>query len=162
MLKEDKFYELATTGGKTEEEAYQLAYSVKDRKVLLTALANKRKRDPELFKKITEYKMQVFDKAKEAQQNAVSGFAKDCVLTAMEKRVFLKQMIVGELEMEEVLTSGTKTKRVKRKPTNQERLRALELDNKMAGHFAIEPVEVHGNLFLELLKQSSHPDKQDE
>lgn len=119
-----------------EISAYAKAYGTKNRKICLTSLANKRKRNPEMFQKITEYKGQVYDTAKEAHMNAVTETAKESVLTAIEKRQFLRQILENKVEMEEVLVSGIKIKRVKRKPTNMEKLRALQLDNLMAGHLA--------------------------
>lgn len=55
------------------------------------------------------------------------------ILTTIRKRQILDEIATGKKMFEKVIIIDGKIKRVKCKPTPQERLKAIEIDNKMSG-----------------------------
>jgi len=55
------------------------------------------------------------------------------ILTAIRKRQLLDEIAEGRKTFEKVIIIDGKIKRIKCKPTPMERLKAIEMDNKMAG-----------------------------
>lgn len=157
MLKGEKniqLHDLATTGGLSIEDAFRRVYSPKDKKTLQTLLAAKRKRQPELFKLINDFKDQLFGKAAKAQEDIIEKHAGIAVRTAIEKREALARIITGAIETKELIVVNKKLKRVTRKPSLAEMMRAIELDNKMAGHFAADGIEIGvGPSFMDFIKE---------
>jgi hypothetical protein len=154
--RERKILELATIGGLTEKEAFWKVYRPKDEKTGLSSFSRKRKNRPELFAEIARYNKELFDAAAEAQREALKAKAAANALTAIEKRESLRKIIEGETEEEIIFQHLGKALKVKRAPSLSDRIRAIDLDNKMAGHYA--PVKMNhegGDQFLEALKALS-------
>jgi predicted CopG family antitoxin len=150
---EKKLLSLATVGGKTIEEAYSMVYKTKGRKSLLTAVARKQKRSPQLFDQINKYKSELFEKAKTDHRNAVLDACKQNAITIIEKREILRKIIAGESEGEELLIIKGVPKKVRRSPSLYEVIRAIELDCKIAGHFAPTTLKHEGgDSFMEFIK----------
>lgn len=140
--KEKQFLYLATAGGLTIEEAFMKGYTQKTRKIGLTNLRRKLKAKPELLDQINKYKSDLFAHAQAAQEAEVEKMAADSMLTLAQKRIELKKIVDNEAkEFERVLVNG-KIVKIERSPTLMERMKAIELDNKMAGHIAPTRVSV--------------------
>lgn len=151
--KERKILELATIGGLTDEEAYWKVYRPTDGKIGMTNLARKRKNRPELFEEIARYKRELFDAAAKAQREAVQAAAAANALTAIEKREKLRKIIEGETDEEVIFQHLGKAFKVKKGPAVSDRIRAIDLDNKMAGHYAPTQLkhEASGDLFIQMM-----------
>jgi hypothetical protein len=134
--RENIFFKLATVGGKDIEDAYCLTYRHKTRNSQLVCLKRKRKNKPELFEAIQAYKAELFEKEKESQRQAVIKTATKNALTAIEKREELRKIITAEIKIDQFMIVDKGVKVVKRDPSPIERMRAIELDNRMAGDFA--------------------------
>lgn len=147
-----QLHDLATTGGLSIEDAFQKVYTPKDKKTLMTLLAAKKKREPELFKKITDFKAKLFDKATQAQVKAIEKHATNTVLSLIEKRELLTKIITGDVITEEMIVVDKKLMREKRGPSLREVMTAIEVDNKMAGHIAPTTLKHEGgDSFLEFM-----------
>lgn len=65
------------------------------------------------------------------------------ILTAIRKRQLLDEIASGKKMFEKVIIIDGKIKRVKCKPTPQERLKAIEIDNRMSGdHVQAKPNQI--------------------
>lgn len=87
------------------------------------------------------------DIQQKAQQKVVDELAaeiKEEVLTAMEKRIVLRKIAIGEMLIPEyfVKRDGT-VGNYQRKPDAMEIIKAIETDNRMAGHDAPQQHEVN-------------------
>lgn len=154
--KDEKLLHLATIGGLTDEEAFWEVYKPKNRKIGLTQLNTKRRKRADLFKKISDYKKELFDAAAQAQREAVKAAATANALTAIEKREKLRMIIEGEAEEDVIFQHMGKALRVKKAPSLSDRIRAIDLDNKMAGHYS--PTHIRHDdfdAFIEIMKISS-------
>jgi phage terminase small subunit len=69
----------------------------------------------------------------ETEVNKLYAKSKVAILTSVRKRQLLAEIAEGKKLMEKTIIVNGKTKTVKVKPDLYERLKAIELDNKMAG-----------------------------
>ena len=149
-FREKKFFDFATVGCLSIKEAYCRAYSHKNAKVLMSCLSREKKARPDLFDAINTHQQELFDLSKKTQRATVINAAKDNALLDIEKREILRQIMTGEMIiLEEIEIFDPKkgrrlTRTIKRRPSFYERIRAAELDSKIAGHFA--PTAFKGEL----------------
>lgn len=161
--RERKFYELATVGGLDIAEAYQKAYRPKDSNSARPAISKKRKKRPELFASIEAYKRNLFLEAQRAQREAVIQDATHKALTQIEKREVLRQIITGELRDPVLVMINGEPKTVNKPTSVKYKIRAIEIDAKLAGHFAPIGVEHSANdQFISLMKAASERKKKRE
>jgi len=153
--REQKFFDLATVGGKGIKEAYGEAYSHKDMKVLMSCLARKKKARPDLFAAINKHLRDLFDIAKKTQRDVIIKSATDNALHAIEKREVLRKIINDELKDDIIYFIDGKPKIVKRNPSALDKIKAIQVDCKIAGHFAPTTL-VHegGDNFIDFIKNS--------
>ncbi|MEE8322164.1 MAG: hypothetical protein V3R57_00875 [Candidatus Bathyarchaeia archaeon] len=64
------------------------------------------------------------------------------ILTKLEKQDKLRQIVDGELECEKIVFIKGEAKKIKAKPDQTDIMKAIDLDNKMAGDYATEKKEV--------------------
>lgn len=151
--RERKILELATIGGLTDQEAFWKVYKPKDAKIGMSSLSRKKRTRPELFEEIARYKKELFDAAAKAQREAVQATAAANALTAIEKREKLRMIIEGEADEEVIFQHLGKALKVKKAPGISDRIRAIDLDNKMAGHYAPSQIRHDaGDQFIEMMK----------
>lgn len=154
--REKKILELATIGGLTDQEAFWKVYKPKDAKIGMSSLSRKKRTRPELFEEIAKYKKELFDAAAKAQREAVQAAAAANALTAIEKREKLRMIIEGEADEEVIFQHMGKALKVKKAPGISDRIRAIDLDNKMAGHYAPSQIRHDaGDQFIEMMKALS-------
>jgi len=65
-------------------------------------------------------------------------------LSREEKREILAKIAMGELEVEKVLITKTGIQRVMCKPDHADRVKAIDLENKMQGHYAADRIQLEG------------------
>jgi hypothetical protein len=134
--KERKFFELSTVGGKDVEDAYSEVYNARSRDAVTTSVSRKRRKRPDIFEAIEQYKQELFEAAKKAQRDAVIKRAEEKALSKAEKREVLQKIISGEFEEEVIVVSNGQPIKVKRKPSTKDVNAAIKIDNDMAGHNA--------------------------
>lgn len=93
-------------------------------------------KDPEVMAYIKDTRGHVQDKIEEkfnAELDQIVSKRVGAVLTSLRKRQLLDEIAEGRKTFEKVIVIDGKIKRVKCKPTPYERLKAIELDNRMSG-----------------------------
>ena len=150
--KERRFFELATAGGLEVSAAYAKAYGIKG-KSLATLISRKKKTRKDLFDAIRDYKQNLFEDAKDSQKKAIRETAINNLLTAIQKRKILKNIISGNATQDKVVVIGSETYTVNHGPSIADIIKAIQIDNEMAGH--IKPILNPGDSFYSLLKITS-------
>lgn len=155
-IREQKFFELATVGGKGIHDAYREVYKPKSDRILTSCIANKKKRRPDIFETIDNYCRDLFQTAKEAQKAAVIKLATENALSFIEKREYLRKIISEEATEDTIVMIKDEPKVVRRKPSVNDRIKAIAVDNKMAGHNAPVGFKYDGkpeDSFIKLMMQ---------
>lgn len=151
--REEKILHLATIGGFTIEDAFFSVYKPKNRKIGMTQLATKKKRRPVLFDEIEKYKRALFIAQANAQKEVLIATASANALLAIEKRELLRKIIVGEATEDHFFVVSGKAMKVTRGPSILDRIRAVDLDNKLAGHYPDKGIRHElGDPLIEILK----------
>lgn len=155
--KELKILELATVGGMTAEEAYFEVFKPSNRKIGMTNYRRKENARPDLFEKIRQYKRGLLDVQYRAQREAAIELAKKNALDLFEKRDILRKIIVEESTDDEFLVVKGEVKQITRRPRINEKLRAIDLDNKIAGHYSPEVIKHDAtDVFVQLLRLANN------
>jgi hypothetical protein len=158
---EEKLYTLATIGGLSPEEAYFEVYKPKNRKVGMTGFRRKEKMCPIIFQNIAKYKRELLKMQQDEQRKVYIKEASERALSAIEKRERLRRIIDNEeMDIEFMVVKG-EVKKIIRQPRIIDKIKALDLDCKIAGHFAEKHVKHEaGDSFIEMLRLMSEKKSQ--
>lgn len=143
MTKEQKKWADLVIGGVNETEAYLLVYKKSGKKTAQNQLVNFRK-NLGLMKYLTKGQNKIAEKVEEKVVEKLSDIQLGNVLTSAKKRELLALIALGELDCEKLVqvrdnNVDSKTygkmiwKKMLVKPDMGERMKAIDLDNKMTG-----------------------------
>lgn len=97
-------------------------------------------KDPEIIAYIRDASGQVKDKIEEKIDEEIDKIVQrkvGSILTSVRKRQLLNEIAEGKKMFEKAVIIDGKVKRVKCKPSPTERMRAIELDNRMSGDLVL-------------------------
>ena len=114
--------------GKSNSEAYKLVYPNATKKTCQNKGGVLSKKG-ELIEYINKRLQEVEKKASDELLDVEVGL----ILTSAKKREILAKIVNGEMEVEKYVTVKGELKKVKAKPDLNDIMKAIELDNKMAG-----------------------------
>lgn len=118
--------------GKSNTEAYKLVYP----NATLKTCQNKGgvlSKKGELKNYINSRLTKIAEKVENKASNELLDIEIGLILTSAKKREILAKIVNGEMEVEKYVTVKGELKKVKAKPDLNDIMKAIELDNKMAG-----------------------------
>jgi len=132
MNKDHKKWADLVIKGVNEVEAYLRVYPKASKKTASNQLGTFRKNVGlmDYINKATQKMAQILETK---HLEALSSVELDNILTSARKREILAKIVNGEMEVEKYVTVKGELKKVKAKPDLNDIMKAIELDNKMAG-----------------------------
>jgi hypothetical protein len=132
MNKEHKKWADLVIKGINEVDAYLRIYPKASKKTASNQLGTFRKNVGlmDYINKATQKMAQILETK---HLEALSSVELDNILTSARKREILAKIVNGEMEVEKYVTVKGELKKVKAKPDLNDIMKAIELDNKMAG-----------------------------
>lgn len=118
--------------GKSNTEAYKLVYP----NATLKTCQNKGgvlSKKGELIEYINSRLQKIAEKVEKKASDELLNVEVGLILTSARKREILAKIVNGEMEVEKYVTVKGELKKVKAKPDLNDIMKAIELDNKMAG-----------------------------
>jgi hypothetical protein len=132
MNKEHKKWADLVIKGVNEVEAYLRVYPNASKKTASNQLGTFRK-NVGLMEYISKATNKIAQIIESKHLEAVSSIELGNILTSARKREILAKIVNGEMEVEKYVTVKGELKKVKAKPDLNDIMKAIELDNKMAG-----------------------------
>jgi len=132
MNKDHKKWADLVIKGVNEVDAYLRVYPKASKKTASNQLGTFRKNVGlmDYINKATQKMAQILETK---HLEALSSVELDNILTSARKREILAKIVNGEMEVEKYVTVKGELKKVKAKPDLNDIMKAIELDNKMAG-----------------------------
>jgi len=132
MNKDHKKWADLVIKGINEVDAYLHVYPKASKKTASNQLGTFRKNVGlmDYINKATQKMAQILETK---HLEALSSVELDNILTSARKREILAKIVNGEMEVEKYVTIKGELKKVKAKPDLNDIMKAIELDNKMAG-----------------------------
>lgn len=135
MKQEHKIFADAVILGKSEKEAYRLAYPNASDKSCLDR-GRKLSNNVEINNYIKNIQSKVQNKVEEKLSNALSDEIVVELLSAKKKREILSKIANSELTIEKAIVTKFGVEVVNCKPDAMDIMKAIDLDNKMCGDYA--------------------------